>query len=168
MSGDIFRVVFGPRTPEEYRPELKQVAQDLNECGVEAILSDNIQRDAWMKFSVVSSMAACGIFHDVKVGAMQHPGPVRDDFAAFVGEIGALAAAMGFPLGDDLAERNLAIQDALAPDASTSLKRDLDAGKPSEVDGLIFQVVRLGRQYGVPTPRYDAVAAKLGYVEAAQ
>ena len=53
-------------------------------------------------------------------------------------------------------------------DASTSLKRDLDAGKPSEVDGLIFQVVRLGRQYGVPTPRYNAVAAKLGYVEAAQ
>lgn len=168
MSGDIFRVVFGPRTSEEYRPELEQVAQDLNECGVEAILSDNIQRDAWMKFSVVSSMAACGIFHDVKVGTMQHPGPVRDDFAAFVNEIGALAAAMGFPLGDDLAERNLAIQDALDPDASTSLKRDLDAGKPSEVDGLIFQVVRLGRQYGVPTPRYDAVAAKLGYVEAAQ
>lgn len=75
MSGDIFRVVFGPRTPEEYRPELEQVAQDLNECGVEAILSDNIQRDAWMKFSVVSPMAACGIFHDVKVGAMQHPAP---------------------------------------------------------------------------------------------
>ena len=36
MSGDIFRVVFGPRTPEEYRPELEQVARDLNECGVEA------------------------------------------------------------------------------------------------------------------------------------
>ena len=142
------------------------MARDLKECGVEAILSSNIQRDAWMKFSVVSPMAACGIYHNVKVGAMQHPGPIRDDFAAFVNEIGALAAAMGFPLGDDLAQRNLAIQDALDPDASTSLKRDLDAGKPSEVDGLIFQVVRLGRQFGVPTPRYDAVAAKLGYVEA--
>ena len=166
MSGDIFRVVFGPRSPLEYRPELEQVALDLKDCGVEAVLSSNIQRDAWMKFSVVSPMAACGIFHDIKVGAMQHPGPVRDDFAAFVNEIGALAAAMGFPLGDDLAQRSLAIQDALDPDASTSLKRDLDAGKPSEVDGLIFQVVRLGRQFGVPTPRYDAVAAKLGYVEA--
>lgn len=166
MSGDIFRVVFGPRSPLEYRPELEQVALDLKDCGVEAVLSSNIQRDAWMKFSVVSPMAACGIFHDIKVGAMQHPGPVRDDFAAFVNEIGALAAAMGFPLGDDLAQRSLAIQDALDPDASTSLKRDLDAGKPSEVDGLIFQVVRLGRQFGVPTPRYDAVAAKLGYSEA--
>ena len=39
MSGDIFRVVFGPRTPEEYRPELERVARDLNECGVEATLS---------------------------------------------------------------------------------------------------------------------------------
>ena len=166
MSGDIFRVVFGPRTPLEYRPALEQVARDLKESGVEAVLSSNIQRDAWMKFSVVSPMAACGIFHNVKVEAMQHPGPIRDDFAAFVNEIGALAAAMGFSLGDDLAQRNLAIQDALDPDASTSLKRDLDAGKPSEVDGLIFQVVRLGRQYGVPTPRYEAVAAKLGYQEA--
>lgn len=168
MSGDLFRVVFGPRTPAEYRPELEQVAQDLNDCGVEAILSDNIQRDAWMKFSVVSPMAACGIFHNIKVGDMQHPGPMRDDFVAFVHELGAVAAAMSIPLVDDLAAHSLAVQDSLAPDASTSLKRDLDAGKPSEVDGLIFQVVRLGRQYGVPTPRYDAVAAKLGYTEAAQ
>ena len=166
MSGDLFRVVFGPRTPAEYRPELKQVAQDLSDCGIESILSENIQRDAWMKFSVVSPMAACGIFHNIKVGDMQHPGPMRDDFVAFVHEIGAVAAAMGIPLADDLAARSLAVQDSLAPDASTSLKRDLDAGKPSEVDGLIFQVVRLGRQYGVPTPRYDAVAAKLGYTEA--
>lgn len=166
MSGDLFRVVFGPRTPAEYRPELEQVAQDLSDCGIESILSENIQRDAWMKFSVVSPMAACGIFHNIKVGDMQHPGPMRDDFVAFVHEIGAVAAAMGIPLADDLAARSLAVQDSLAPDASTSLKRDLDAGKPSEVDGLIFQVVRLGRQYGVPTPRYDAVAAKLGYTEA--
>ena len=46
MSGDIFRVVFGPRTPAEYRPELEQVARDLNDCGIEGTLSQNIQRDA--------------------------------------------------------------------------------------------------------------------------
>ena len=63
----------------------------------------------------------------------------------------------------DPVARNLAIQDALDPDASTSLKRDLDAGKPSEVDGLIFEVVRLGRKHHVPTPMYDRVAAKLGF-----
>ena len=163
MSGDIFRVVFGPRTPEEYRPELEEVARDLNDCGIEGILSQNIQRDALMKFSVVSPMAACGIYHDIQVGGMQAPGQPREDFKALVAEIGALAQAMGYPFPEDPVARNLAIQDALDPDASTSLKRDLDAGKPSEVDGLIFEVVRLGRKYHVPTPMYDRVAAKLGF-----
>lgn len=163
MSGDIFRVVFGPRTPEEYRPELEEVARDLNDCGVEGILSQNIQRDALMKFSVVSPMAACGIYHNIQVGGMQAPGQPREDFKALVAEIGALAQAMGYPFPEDPVARNLAIQDALDPDASTSLKRDLDAGKPSEVDGLIFEVVRLGRKYHVPTPMYDRVAAKLGF-----
>ena len=163
MSGDIFRVVFGPRTPEEYRPELEEVARDLNDCGIEGILSQNIQRDALMKFSVVSPMAACGIYHNIQVGGMQAPGQPREDFKALVAEIGALAQAMGFPFPEDPVARNLAIQDALDPDASTSLKRDLDAGNPSEVDGLIFEVVRLGRKYHVPTPMYDRVAAKLGF-----
>ena len=163
MSGDIFRVVFGPRTPEEYRPELEEVARDLNDCGIEGILSQNIQRDALMKFSVVSPMAACGIYHDIQVGGMQAPGQPREDFKALVAEIGALAQAMGSPFPEDPVARNLAIQDALDPDASTSLKRDLDAGNPSEVDGLIFEVVRLGRKYHVPTPMYDRVAAKLGF-----
>ena len=163
MSGDIFRVVFGPRTQGEYRPELEEVARDLNDCGIEGILSPNIQRDALMKFSVVSPMAACGIYHDIQVGGMQAPGQPREDFKALVAEVGALAQAMGFPFPEDPVARNLAIQDALDPDASTSLKRDLDAGKPSEVDGLIFEVVRLGRKYHVPTPMYDRVAAKLGF-----
>ncbi len=163
MSGDIFRVVFGPRTQGEYRPELEEVARDLNDCGIEGILSQNIQRDALMKFSVVSPMAACGIYHDIQVGGMQAPGQPREDFKALVAEIGALAQAMGFPFPEDPVARNLAIQDALDPDASTSLKRDLDAGKPSEVDGLIFEVVRLGRKHHVPTPMYDRVAAKLGF-----
>ena len=163
MSGDIFRVVFGPRTRAEYRPELEEIARDLNDCGIQGILSQNIQRDALMKFSVVSPMAACGIYHDMKVAGMQVPGQPREDYKELVAEIGALAQAMGYPFPEDPVPRNLAIQDALDPDASTSLKRDLDAGKPSEVDGLIFQVVRLGRQYQVPTPMYDKVAAKLGF-----
>ena len=139
MSGDIFRVVFGPRTPEEYRPELEEVARDLNDCGIEGILSQNIQRDALMKFSVVSPMAACGIYHHIQVGGMQAPGQPREDFKALVAEIGALAQAMGFPFPEDPVARSLAIQDALDPDASTSLKRDLDARNPSEVDGLILR-----------------------------
>lgn len=163
LQGDIFRVVFGVRTPEEFRPVLEKIQSDLTRCGITAILSGNIQRDALQKFSYVSPAAACGVYYDVKAGAMQQPGEIRDTFAALIREIDALAAAMGIPFPSSMVETNLAILDTLSPEASTSMQRDLWAGHQSEVDGLIFEVVRLGQRYGVPTPTYRMVARKLGY-----
>lgn len=163
MRGDIFRIFFGVRRPEDYRPALEEIAADLRQAGIDGLLSSDIRRDALLKFSFVSPMAACGLYHGVLAGEMQRPGPVREDFCALVREVDALARAMGITFEQDPVQLNLDILDALAPAASTSLKRDMDAGKNSEVDGLIFQVVRLGRQYGVPTPIYQRVAAKLGF-----
>ena len=40
------------------------------------------------------------------------------------------------------------------------MQRDLRDGKPTEMDGLIFEVVRLGKRYHVPTPVYEMVAEK--------
>ena len=34
-------------------------------------------------------------------------------------------------------------------------------GKASEMDGLIFEVVRMGRKYGVKLPVYEKVAEEL-------
>lgn len=163
MSGDIFRIFFGVRDPGDYRPQLETIARDLRDAGIDGVLSDDIRRDALLKFSYVSPMAACGLYHNALAREMQQPGTVREDFCALIREIDALAHAMSISFPEDPVQRNLKILDALAPTASTSLKRDIDAGKPSEVDGLIFQVVRLGRQYGIPTPVYDKVAAYLGY-----
>ncbi|MCD7818094.1 MAG: 2-dehydropantoate 2-reductase, partial [Lachnospiraceae bacterium] len=61
----------------------------------------------------------------------------------------------------DLVENNLKILSDLAPEATTSMQRDILAGKQSEIDGLIYQVVRLGHQYGVPMPQYEKAAEKL-------
>ena len=86
---------------------------------------------------------------------------MRDSFVRLVGEVAALADKMGIPLEDKpgaLVERNLRILDALAPTASTSMQRDIAAGRQSEVDGLIYQVVRLGEQYGVELPEYRKIA----------
>lgn len=48
----------------------------------------------------------------------------------------------------------------LAPNATASMHRDLRSGKQSEVDGLVFEVVRLGEKYGVDTPVYRTMAEK--------
>lgn len=162
QKGDIFRVVYGVRKPEEYRPVLEQVAADLRDSGITPILSDNIRRDALQKFSYISPMAACGVYYDINAGAAQQEGPVRETFSALIREIEALAQAMGIHFMEDMVETNLKILDSLSPEASTSMQRDIRQGKISEIDGLIFEVVRLGTEYGVPVPTYAMIAAHLG------
>ena len=160
LNGNIFRVVFGVRSPEELRPELFQVVQDLKDSGIDGVLSDNIRRDALQKFAYVSPMAACGLYYHVSAGEVQVTGEARDTFVKLMKEVDALAVAMGVPFLVDIVTTNLQILDSLSPTASTSMQRDIYAGKASEIDGLIYEVVRLGERYGVPTPTYEMIAKK--------
>lgn len=160
LKGNIFRIVFGVRNPEELRPELFQIAKDLQESGIDGVLSDNIRRDALQKFAYVSPMAACGLYYHVSAGEIQKTGEPRDTFVKLMKEVDALAVAMEVPFLVDIVTTNLQILDALTPEASTSMQRDIYAGKPSEIDGLIYEVIRMGQQYGVPTPVYEMVAKK--------
>lgn len=161
QNGDIFRVVYGVREPSEYRPVLEEIKKDLDDSGITGILSDNIRRDALQKFSYVSPAAACGQYYDAKAGEMQKPGEVRDTFAALIGEIDTLANAMGIHFEVDVVKTNLDILDTLTPEASTSMQRDLKKRKVSEMDGLIFEVVRLGKKYGVSLPTYEKIADEM-------
>ena len=160
LRGDIFRIVYGVRDPQEIRPELFKVAQDLKDSGIEGVLSDNIRRDALQKFAYVSPMAACGLYFHVSAGEVQKTGEPRDTFVKLMKEIDALAVAMGVPFLVDIVTTNLQILDTLNPEASTSMQRDVYAGKASEIDGLIYEVVRMGQRYGVPTPTYEMIADK--------
>ncbi len=161
QNGDIFRVVYGVREPSEYREVLAEVKKDLEDSGITALLSDQIQRDALQKFSYVSPAAACGQYYDAMAGDMQKPGEIRDTFAALIGEVDRLADAMGIHFEGDIVKTNLDILDSLTPEASTSMQRDVKKGKESEMDGLIFEVVRMAKKYGVELPMYEKIAKAL-------
>ena len=160
LRGDIFRIVYGVREPGELRPELFTVAQDLKDSGIDGILSGQIRRDALQKFAFVSPMAACGLYYHVSAGEVQKTGEPRDTFVKLMKEVDALAVAMDVPFLVDIVATNLRILDTLSPEASTSMQRDVYAGKNSEIDGLIYEVVRMGQRYGVPVPTYEMVVDK--------
>lgn len=167
MSGKIFRVVYGLRkdTPAELSaklmPILKEVEGDLTDSAITPLLSNFIEKDALQKFSFVSPMAALGASHDIPSAAVQTEGKLRDMFKALICEVKALSVAMGAPLPENIVEINLKIMDDLVPTATASMQRDIKAGKQSEVDGLVYQVVRYGKEYQVPTPVYARLADML-------
>lgn len=167
MSGKIFRVVYGLRqnTPQEEAeralPILKEIEKDLGDAGILPILSGQIEKDALQKFSFVSPMAAMGAYYDIDASAIQREGARREEFVALVNEIKKLSEAIGVGLPEDIVKINLQIMDDLAPTATASMHRDIRDGKPSEVDGLVHEVVRLGAWYQLKLPVYEKIAEKL-------
>ncbi len=127
---------------------------------VETVLSDNIKRDALQKFAYVSPMAACGLYYHAESGDAQKAGEVRVTFIKLMQEIDALAVAMQIPFQVDIVKTNLDILGTLEPTVTTSMQRDIYAGKQSEIDGLIYEVVRMGQQYDVQVPTYKMIAEK--------
>lgn len=166
MSGTIFRVVFGLRRDQKDLEDkigkrLIKIKDDLDESGIEGVLSDNIERDALRKFSFVSPQGAAGLYYNTTIGAAQAPGEIRDCFAGLIREISDLADAMGIGFGEDIVPVNLKITDSSDPGVTTSMQKDVAAGRQSEVDGLIYEVVRMGERYGVKTPLYSMIAEEL-------
>ena len=166
LSSDIFRVIYGVRDPEALTAgtarKLFETAQDLRQSGIDAKLSDEIRRDTLQKYSLISAMAACGLYYDIHVGAMQEAGEARVLFEDLVREIEKMAEAMGIPFLVDAVKTNRDILDGMQPDAAASVQRDIWAGKPSEVRGLVRMPVDMGEAVGLKMPKYRMVAEKLG------
>lgn len=157
--GKILRVVFGARKPEEETEKMREVAKDMVTDDLEVILSENIRRDAMVKFSYVSPIGAAGLYCNAVAADFQREGEQREMFKALIREIVALSHAMGIEFEEDLVERNLKILSSLSPEATTSMQRDVIEGKRSEMDGLVYEVVRMGRKYKVSMPQYEKAAA---------
>lgn len=172
QHGRILRVVYGvrnmssqkvniKRAHEEMLNALKDIKKDFDDSGIDGVLSENIQRDALEKFSYVSPTGAAGLYYHATAADFQREGKQREAFKTMIREIAALAEAMGVPFECDMVEVNLKILSSLAPEATTSMQRDVMEGKDSEIDGLIYEVVRMGERYHVPVPMYAKVAEKL-------
>lgn len=163
QHGKILRVVYGVREvhSEDVMDCLKEIKRDFDDSGIDGVLSENIRRDALEKFSYVSPIGAAGLYFHATAADFQKEGEARETFKTMIREIATLAEAMGVPFERDMVEVNLKILSTLAPEATTSMQRDVMEGKSSEIDGLVYEVVRMGEKYHVPVPMYRKVAEKL-------
>ncbi len=164
LLGNYFKVVFGPRQGQAVDlDKLEKIKDVLESSGIEAVVSDNVKRDTFQKFSFVSAFAACGAYNNVTAGDVQKTPEYRNMFINLVKELLGIAKAMELSFYVDLLSVNLKIIDSLLPVTTASLQKDLEAGRQTEMDNLIFEVVRLGEKYSVPTPNYNIVAKKFGF-----
>ena len=160
------RLIVGEPSGEK-TARVRGLVSMLERAGVEAVLSEQIQKDTWFKLwgnmTVNPISAITGATTDLILG---------DDLVrAFVSRVMLEAKEIGARIGiqiDQQPEDRHQLTLKLGA-FKTSMLQDVEAGKPVELDALVTVVRELGELTRVPTPFTDALlglarlhASKLG------
>jgi 2-dehydropantoate 2-reductase len=135
-------------------PRVLALRDAFAKAGVDAEVPDDIRVALWEKFMLVVPFGGLGAASRAPLGVLLTP-PTRALLERGIREIEAIARARGVALPDDAVARTLALLETANPEGTSSLQRDIAAGKRSELDAWTGAVVRLGQRAGVPTPLHD-------------
>ena len=58
---------------------------------------------------------------------------------------------------------NVNILQAVTPDTTASMQKDLAKNHQSEIDGLIFEIVRMAKAKNIAVPAYEKVASHFDF-----
>jgi len=132
--------------------QILRIEKVFNRANFKSILASNIQTQIWTKFIYICTVSAIGALTRAPIGAMIAQVEIRQMMLDTATEIIAIAKEKGIVLKEDIIEKQFRIIAEQPYDTTSSLQRDMMAGKPSELASQNGVVVRLGREFGIPTP----------------
>ena len=151
---------FGERTPG-ITPRGEMLLTVFQEAGWRVELLANMTGMLWRKFAYLAGSAGVCAASGCAYGELRAIPETRAAIRAAIAETLAVGAAAGAPLEPDSLEWSMNALDNFPATGMASLAKDFAEGRPVELEGLTGTVIRMGREYGVPTPVNDALYAVL-------
>ncbi len=158
-SGDIHRIVFGYKN--QTSEKLLAFEKLLKEAGIEAEFHADILTAIWKKFFFISTSASLTSYFDVSYGELVNDDFRRNMLVEISNELILVANAEGIAIDNSEIDKLIHQFEKLSKGTTTSMHRDFQAGKNTEVNSLTGIVVELGKKHGIPTPVYEKVYREL-------
>lgn len=133
----------------------------LRGAGIRAEIPSDIDAALWEKFLFVVPLGGVGAVTRAPIGALCAVPETRDLLARAMREVWTVARAKNIDLRETIVQDAIAFIDRLPAAGTTSLQRDIAAGRPSELEAWNGAVVRLGSESGVVTPVHDFIYRSL-------
>lgn len=133
---------------------LQKFADAFTACGLDADVSDGVQKMIWNKmFTNVSASALTGALQ-VPLGFISADEHAWQLCCQLIREAVDVAAALGMDFDYDEKVAEVKAVCDKSPNGLTSIYADLRDGRRSEVDTISGSIVRAGVKAGVPTPSH--------------
>ncbi|MET3893005.1 2-dehydropantoate 2-reductase [Bosea sp. OAE506] len=141
-------------------PRAEALAALLTAHGIPTEASASILTEKWRKLMLNVAMSATSGLTGLTIGGVAGLPPLALVARRAMDEAAAVALACGVDLPPETRYRTFdGIVASGAARNKTSMRRDIEAGRPSEVEAIYGSVIERGRAKGVPTPTLEALAA---------
>lgn len=126
----------------------------INHPGITAYLSNDIDVDIWRKYILNCAYNVITAYYQGSIGKALSQPQGKEEFRTLLNEAYQVGIAAGVHLPPSTVDDqyNRIIKDKNDMDATSSLERDLAAGRQSELDTFSGVLVRLAKAYQVPVP----------------
>lgn len=136
---------------------ISKIEQVFKHAGLDTTIAADIQVALWTKFLFIASFSGVGALANAPAGVLRSDPKSRAQMLSAMEEIYRLAHARGVKLPSDSVDKVMAAVDGLPEDATSSMQRDIAAGKPSELESQNGAVVRMARESGVEVPTHTLI-----------
>jgi 2-dehydropantoate 2-reductase len=144
------------RIPER----LEELRDAFSAAKVRCQIPRDITLAMWEKFLFIM-WGSLGAVMRLPIGPIRSSPELRARLVAALQEVAQIARARGKDLNAETISKTLAVLDAQPADTTSSMQRDIMAGRPSELEAQTGAVVRFGQRTGIPTPVHDSIYAAL-------
>ncbi len=148
------RIVFG-EMDGRLTPRVAAIREALGQSGFTVETTDQIEKVLWTKLLFIASFSGVTSVTRAPAGPVVACVESRLLLNRAMREVEAVARAIGIPLDADVVEKTMAFVVGLEATTTSSMQRDVLAGRRLEYDALNGAVVRAGQKTGVPTPVHE-------------
>jgi 2-dehydropantoate 2-reductase len=139
----------------------KAIEAEFAGTPVSAPASENIMLDMWEKFVMMGAMAGISCLMRGNVGEVMATMDGEGLMIAALAECQAVAAAAGFSPRPQSRERVQAMLTERGSINSPSMRQDLEAGRRTEADAVVGDMLRRARDLGIAAPLLSAAYCHL-------
>lgn len=144
------------------RPAAEALAGAFQGTPVQASVVEDITRELWLKLLIIAGIGGVTAYCRCTIGEIRQDEGLLELMARAMKEVREVAAARGIELAEGAPQATMAaVRTALKPEGKSSMCRDVEAGKPLEVEAINGAVVRFGEEAGIETPANREITERL-------
>jgi 2-dehydropantoate 2-reductase len=138
------------------RDRVDELAEQLRGAGLDVTVRDDETGLLWDKLAFLAPFALLTTHAGAAAGVVRDQR--RGDLEAVIKEVAAVATAAGDPVQP---VQIVSMFDRMPAGMKSSMQRDVEANRATELDAIGGAVLRAARQYGVPVPHTERLVNDL-------